>query len=75
MTRELITVGPEHPIDECMALMIDHHVRHLPVVVGGRAVGMLSMRDLVGHVLSEKEFVIRQMTNYISGGLVAPANP
>jgi CBS domain-containing protein len=75
MTRELITVGPEHSIEDCMALMIDHHVRHLPVVVAGHAVGMLSMRDLVGHVLSEKEFVIRQMTNYISGVLEAPGNP
>jgi CBS domain-containing protein len=55
--------------------MIDHHVRHLPVVAGGHAVGMLSMRDLVAHVLSEKEFLIRQMTDYISGTLVAPGNP
>lgn len=73
MTRELITVGSEQSIDDCMALMIQHHVRHLPVVADGRAVGMLSMRDLVGHVLAEKEFVIREMRSYISGAMLAPS--
>lgn len=71
MTRRLITVSPADSTDACMALMVENHIRHVPVVDRGRLVGMLSMRDLVRHVLAEKEFVIRQMTDYIS----APAAP
>ena len=72
MTRRLITVSPGDSTDACMALMIENHVRHLPVLEGARLVGMLSMRDLVRHVLAEKDFVIRQMTDYISGTPAAP---
>jgi CBS domain-containing protein len=72
MTRRLITVSPADSTDACMALMIENHVRHLPVLEGGRLVGMLSMRDLVRRVLAEKDFAIRQMTDYISGGPAAP---
>ena len=71
MTSEVISVSPADTAEACMALMIEHHVRHLPVLEQGRLVGMLSMRDLVRHVLAEKEFAIREMTNYIAG---APAS-
>ena len=46
MTREVISVGREETIENCIALMKSHHVRHLPVVEAGKAVGMLSLRDL-----------------------------
>lgn len=67
LTTRLVTVSPEDSTDACMALMIEHHVRHLPVVEHGRAVGMLSMRDLVRQVLADRDFVIRQMSDYIAG--------
>jgi CBS domain-containing protein len=56
MTRRLITVSPAYA---CMPLMVENHIRHVPVVERGRLVGVLSMRDLARHVLAEKEFVIR----------------
>ena len=70
MTRRLITLSPADSTDACMALMVENHIRHVTVVDRGRLVGMLSMRDR--HVLAEKEFVIHQMTDYISGGPAAP---
>lgn len=72
MTSQLITVSPADSAEACMALMIENHIRHLPVLERGRLVGMLSMRDLVRHVLAEKEFLIAQMTDYISGTPTAP---
>lgn len=67
MTRQVICVTLAHTTEECMALMIDKHIRHLPVVQDNRLVGMLSIRDLVSEVLSEKDFTIEQMRHYICG--------
>ena len=67
MTCQLITVSPGDSAEACMALMIQNHIRHLPVLERGRLLAMLSMRDLVRHVLAEKELLISQMTDYISG--------
>jgi CBS domain-containing protein len=67
MTRNVIYVRPDQTIEECMALMTERRIRHLPVIEGKELVGILSIRDLVGAVVSQKEFVIEQLENYITG--------
>ena len=54
MTRDVVTVSPEDTVVHCIALMKKHHVRHLPVVVEGKAVGIISLRDLFLDVIHEK---------------------
>ncbi len=54
MTREVVTVSPDDTIRHCIALTKKHHVRHLPVVVEGRAIGMISLRDLFLDVIQER---------------------
>ena len=67
MTRSVIVVRPEQTIEECMALMTERRIRHLPVIDAGRIVGIVSIRDLVSALVSEKQFVIDQLENYITG--------
>ncbi len=67
MSRELITVSPESGVGECMRLMTDHRVRHLPVLVSARVRGLVSIGDLVNFVISEQGETIRQLEAYISG--------
>jgi CBS domain-containing protein len=66
MTRKVLYVRPEQTTDACMALMTERHLRHLPVLEAGRLVGVISMRDVVKDVISEKEFLIEQLENYIA---------
>jgi CBS domain-containing protein len=66
MTGKLITVDPSWTADRCMALMNEHHIRHLPVLEGSEVVGVVSVRDAVKAVVDEQHFVIGQLTNYIS---------
>ena len=65
MTDRVLYVGPTHTIDECMALMTDKRIRHLPVLDGDRLMGVLSIGDLVKATISEQDFVIRQLERYI----------
>jgi len=65
MTANVLCVKPETTNEECMALMSQKHIRHLPVVNGKEVIGMLSMRDLVADILEEREFTIKQLENYI----------
>ena len=65
MTTSVITVGMTHGIQQCMQLMTDRRVRHLPVVEGGRVLGMLSIGDLVRAVLEEQAQTIEQLEHYI----------
>lgn len=67
MTSQVLCVRPDQPIDECMALMTDKRVRHLPVIQNGRVVGVVSIGDLVKAVISEQQFIIEQLENYIAG--------
>jgi CBS domain-containing protein len=67
MTKRVIYVVPDQKIEECMALMIEKRIRHLPVLEGNKLVGMISMRDVVKELISEREFIIDQLTRYISG--------
>ena len=68
MTTVLWTVTPDHKIDECMTLMTEHRIRHLPVVQGDRVLGLVSIGDVVKHLLSEKDFIINQLETYIKAG-------
>jgi CBS domain-containing protein len=67
MTGKVVFVRPETTIEECMALMTDKRVRHLPVLEGGRILGVISIGDLVKATIAHKDFVIRQLENYITG--------
>lgn len=65
MTVEVITVDPGQSAQQCMQIMTERRVRHLPVVEGGRVLGMLSIGDLVRAVLAEQAQTIEQLENYI----------
>ena len=67
MTGRVIYVHPEQTIEECMALMTEKHIRHLPVLDENRLCGMVSIGDVVSMLISEKDFIIDQLTQYISG--------
>jgi CBS domain-containing protein len=64
----LIVVTPETTIDECMALMTDRRIRHVPVVDGGRVVGIVSIGDLVKFQSKQQSFQIQFLNEYISAG-------
>ena len=66
MTTRVLCVRRDTPVEECMALMTDKRIRHLPVVDGTDVVGMVSIGDVVKAMLDEQEFVIRQLEHYIS---------
>ena len=67
MTTLVMIVPPERTSEECMALMIEHRLRHLPVMDGGRLTGLVSIGDLVKDILSEQKFTIEQLEHYIAG--------
>jgi CBS domain-containing protein len=67
MTTELVSVAPHRSIDECMALMTDRRVRHLPVVENRRVIGVVSIGDLVKATIDEQESTIRDLKSYIAG--------
>ena len=66
MTNRLVTIDPTWTADQCMALMYEQHIRHLPVLEEGQVVGVISIRDAVRAVVDEQRFTIRQLENYIS---------
>jgi len=68
MTQRVMFVRPEQTVEECMALMTEKHIRHLPVLVGDQVVGVVSIGDLVKASIDEKDFMIKQLENYITGG-------
>jgi len=67
LTERLVHVAPGHNVEECMRLMTEHRVRHLPVLDGGRLAGVVSIGDLVNWIISEQDTTIRQLQTYISG--------
>ena len=67
MTKEVFYVSPDNSIEECMALMSQKHIRHLPVMEEGQVVGMLSIGDVVKKLISDQSFTIQQLEKYISG--------
>lgn len=73
MTSAVRYVTPEQSNEDCMSLMTEHRIRHLPVMKDGELVGLLSIGDLVKDIMSEQQFVIDQLENYIMGGGAALA--
>jgi CBS domain-containing protein len=68
MSSPLIVVSPETEIDECMAVMTDRRIRHLPVVDNGDVVGVVSIGDVVKFKSKQQSFEIRYLTDYITSG-------
>ena len=67
MTSAVMYVRPDQTSEECMALMTENRVRHLPVMDGPKLLGVISIGDLVKDVISEQKFIIAQLEHYISG--------
>jgi CBS domain-containing protein len=66
MRTGFLFVTPERTVEECMAIMTVERVRHLPVMDDGNLVGLISIGDLVKSIIEDREFVIDQLTNYIT---------
>ena len=66
MTSPLIVVTPDTPVDECMAIMTDRRIRHMPVVEDGEVMGMVSIGDLVKFQSQQQDFKIQYLTDYIT---------
>ena len=67
MTSSVVVVNPRTKARECMALMTEKNIRHLPVVDEGRVIGMVSIRDIVSDIIADQDFTIEQLEHYISG--------
>ena len=67
MTKSVMFVKPAQTSQQCMALMTDNRLRHLPVVDDGKLVGLISIGDLVKDIISEQQFTIEQLEHYITG--------
>jgi len=65
MTHKVVCVQPEQSVEECMALMTDKRIRHLPVLEDKKVIGVISIGDVVKEVISEQRFVIEQLEQYI----------
>ena len=68
MSPEVFWVRPEQTITDCMELMTNKRIRHLPVLDQDRLIGVISIGDVVKAIISEKEFAIQQLEQYITGG-------
>ena len=65
MRTAVLVAHPEHTVEECMAMMSRNRVRHLPVLDGGKIVGLVSIGDLVNSQIADQKFVIEQLEHYI----------
>ena len=68
MTSAVMYVRPDQASEECMVLMTENRLRHLPVMEGGKLIGLVSIGDLVKDIISEQKFMIQQLEHYITGG-------
>jgi len=67
MTADVVTISPKDTVEQCMKLMTDHHIRHLPVMEGSKMVGLISIGDVVKSIISGQKSFIHQLEDYISG--------
>jgi CBS domain-containing protein len=67
MTTSVMYVRPNQTSEECMALMTENRLRHLPVILEGKLVGLISIGDIVKGIISEQNFIIEQLQHYIAG--------
>jgi CBS domain-containing protein len=71
LSRKVVTVTPADSVEDCMRMMTENRVRHLPVMQHGEVVGIVSIGDLVNYIISVQDATIAQMEQYIAGGVVA----
>ncbi|MBC7743850.1 MAG: CBS domain-containing protein [Flavobacterium sp.] len=67
MTPDPVTINPDFSIEDCMRLMTDRFIRHLPVIENGKLIGVISIGDLVKSIMEEQQFIIDNLQHYISG--------
>ncbi|AMP04908.1 CBS domain-containing protein [Collimonas pratensis] len=67
MTSSVMYVRPEDSNEQCMALMTENRLRHLPILDNGKLIGIISIGDLVKDIISEQQFIIQQLEHYIMG--------
>jgi len=67
LSSQVIHVSPNHTVEDCMRLMTDHHIRHLPVLEGEKILGIVSIGDLVNWIISAQQTTISQLQTYITG--------
>lgn len=67
MSGNVITVSPDSTIDECMNLMTNNFIRHLPVIENDKLIGLISIGDVVKYIIQEQKFIIENMEQYIGG--------
>ncbi len=72
MTSNVLYVEASQSLDECMAIMIDKNIRHLPVYENGKLLGVISVRDVLKEVVDYQQFMITQLEHYISGARPIP---
>ena len=68
MTYDVVTISPEDDIEDCMQVMTEEHIRHLPVVDNGELIGLVSIGDVVKAMITSREFTIEQLQKFIEGG-------
>ena len=67
LSDDVVQVTPAHSVEDCMRLMTDHRIRHLPVIEGGEILGIISIGDLVNWIISAQNSTIHQLQTYIAG--------
>lgn len=67
MTSSVMYVSPDQTNEQCMVLMTENRLRHLPVMENGKLIGLISIGDLVKDIISEQQFIIHQLEHYITG--------
>ena len=67
MTSKVLYMTLEQTVEECMVLMSKHRIRHMPILDQDKPVGVLSVKDVMKNIIFEKDFIIHQLENYISG--------